>query len=64
MTRTVFVVSALSLPALRALLMVLADGSWVLSTELLLGKSNVPRAYSGKRIRWNGVPVRPKFESL
>ena len=44
--------------------MLLAEGNWVLSTELRRGRSNVPRAYSGKRILWNGVPVRPKLESL
>ena len=63
-TRTVLSVSALSLPALSALLMLLAEGNWVLSTELRRGRSKLPRAYSGKRILWNGVPVRPKLESL
>ena len=64
MTRTVLAVSTLLLPWLSALLMSRAEGSWLLSTELLRGKSSVPRAYSGRRIRWNGVPVRPKLESL
>merc|ERR1719350_64790 len=63
-TNTVLSVSALSLPTLRALLMVLDEGNLVLSTELRRGRSKVPRAYSGKRILWNGVPVRPKLESL
>ena len=64
MTRTVLAVSTLLLPWLSALLMSRAEGSWLLSTELLRGKSSVPLAYSGRRIRWNGVPVRPKLESL
>merc|ERR1719319_133194 len=61
-TSTVFSVSRGSLPVLRELLTDLAEGSSELSTELRRGKSKEFRAYSGSRIRWKGVPVRPKLE--
>ena len=60
-TRMVLSVSALLSPTDRALLTSLAEGSSMFLTVLFLGRSREPGAYSGSRILWYGVPVRPKF---
>merc|ERR1719150_196586 len=63
-TRTVLSSSLLSGPTVSALLIARAEGSSTPSAVLLRGRSRLDLAYSGRRILWYGVPVRPRFGSL
>merc|ERR1719411_1776228 len=63
-TRTVLSSSLLSGPTVSALLIARAEGSSTPPAVLLRGRSKLDLAYSGRRILWYGVPVRPRFGSL
>merc|ERR1719412_1199594 len=64
MTRMVLSPSLLPCPPDSALLIARAEGSSTPPAVLLRGRSRLDLAYSGSRILWYGVPVRPRFGSL